>query len=242
MKTIVTLLALIGGTCMAAENVKNWNFKAGDAEIIQVETDSGYISLEAAEGQAIRVEMTGEYDASKCDISTALSGSRLLASAKGKKKLFGSGGNCKAGFRITAPAGKKLVVRSGAGKVWIAGFSAGADVSSGAGLIEFKTVSGPINVKSGAGAVKGDIYSEELSASTGAGIIDLAWNKAPQKGRVEIKTGAGATTLSFPAGSKVHAVYKAGVGSMKNELGDDPASPFKIDVKSGAGSLNIKKR
>jgi DUF4097 and DUF4098 domain-containing protein YvlB len=207
-----------------------------------VETDSGDISLEVAEGQAIKVEVTGEYDASKCDISAAISGSKLLASAKGKKKLFGSGGNCKAGFRITAPAGKKLVVRSGAGKIRIAGFSAGADVSSGAGLIEFKTVSGPITVKSGAGAVSGDIFTEALTVSTGAGSIDLAWNKLPPKGKVEIKTGAGKTTLSFPAGSKVHAVHTAGFGGMTNELGDDPASTFKIMVKSGAGSLNIKQR
>ena len=240
MKTIVALLVFIGGNCMAAE-IKNWEFKAGDAELIQVETDSGEISLEAAEGASIKIEVIGEYDAAKCEISAALSGSKLLASAKGKKKLFGNSGNCKAGFRITAPAGKKLVVRSGAGKAGIVGFSAGADIFSGAGVVEFKRVSGQITVKSVAGSINGDIYSEELAASTGAGTIDLSWNKSPLKGRVDIKTGAGTTTLSFPAGSKVHAVYKAGVGSIHNELGDDPAAPFKIDVKSGVGSLNIKK-
>lgn len=238
MKTIVTLLVLIGGTCMAAENVKPLDFRAGDAEIIQVETDSGEISLEVVEGQSIKVEVTGEYDVSKCDISAALNGSKLLASAKGR---FWRGGNCKAGFRITAPAGKKLVLRSGAGNIRMTGFSAGADVSVGAGAVEFKAVSGPINVKSAAGAVRGDIYSEDLTASTGSGSIDLVWNKLPSRGKVEIKTGVGNTTLSFPAGSKVHVVHAAGVGSMSNELGDDPSAPVTIVVKSGAGSLNIKK-
>lgn len=238
----IMAMLVIGGDCMAAENIKNWEFKGGDAEIIQVETDAGEVSLAAAEGQAIKVEVIGEYDAAKCEISAVLSGSKLIASAKGKKKWFLGSGNCKAGFRITAPAGKKIVVKSGAGKTGINGFAAGADISSGAGTIEFKSVSGPITIKSGAGAIKGEISSEELLASTGAGSIDLSWNKLPQKGRVEIKTGAGTTTLSFPAGSKVHAVHKAGVGSMTNELGDDPSAPFKINVKSGAGSLNIKKR
>lgn len=226
---------------MAAENIKNWEFKASDADLVRVETASGEISLEAAEGPFVKIELTGEYDAAKCEISAALSGSKLLVSAKGKKKLFGSSGNCKAGFRITAPSGKRIVVVSGAGKVRIAGFSAGADITSGAGAIEFKNISGPISVNSGAGSVKGDIYSEELRASTGAGAIDLSWSKLPPKGKVEIKTGAGTTTLTFPAGSKVHAAYKAGVGRMNNDLGEDPDAPFKIDVKSGAGSLNIKK-
>ena len=241
MRYLALSLIMVGGNCIAAENIQNWEFKAADAAVIRVEADSGEVSLEAVGGASIKVEVIGEYDADKCEVSAALSGSTLLASAKGKKKWFWSNSNCKAGFRITAPAGKKLVVKSGAGKTWIAGFSAGANIFSGAGTVEFKSVSGPINIKSGAGSIKGDICSEEFVANTGAGSIDLVWNKPPQKGKAEIKTGAGSTTLSFPAGSKVHASYKAGVGSLNNELGDDPSAPFKIDVKSGVGSLNIKK-
>jgi len=227
---------------MAMENIKNWEFKAADVAVIQVETDSGEVSLEAAEGQVVKVEVIGEYDVDKCEVSAALSGSKLVVSAKGKKKWFWSSGNCKAGFRITAPAGKKLIVRSGAGKAGLAGFAAGADVFSGAGIIEFKGVSGPINVKSGAGTIKGDIYSEEFSASAGAGAIDLSWDKAPKKGKVNIKTGAGDITLAFPADSKINVNYKAGAGNLSNELGSDPSAGFSVDVKSGAGSLNIKKR
>lgn len=241
MINLALSLILAGGNCMAAENSKKWEFKAADAAVIQVEADSGDISLEAAQGPSIKIEVIGEYDADKCEVTAALVGSKLLASAKGKKKWFWSNGNCKAGFRITAPAGKKLIVKSGAGKAVIAGFLAGADIFSGAGTVEFKGLAGPISVKSGAGAIKGDIYSEEFAASTGAGTIDISWNKPPQKGTAEIKTGAGSVTLTFPAGSRVHASYKAGVGSMSNELGDDPSASFKINVKSGAGSLDIKK-
>ncbi|HAT73307.1 MAG TPA: hypothetical protein DCS63_10880 [Elusimicrobia bacterium] len=227
---------------MATKNTNNWEFKAADVAVIQVETDSGEVVLEAAEGEVIKVEVTGEYDADKCEVSAALSGSKLMASAKGKKKWFWNSANCKAGFRITAPAGKKLIVRSGAGKAGLAGFAAGADVFSGAGSIEFKGVSGPISVKSGAGTIKGDIYSEEFSASVGAGAIDLSWNKAPEKGRADIKTGAGGVTLAFPADSRINVNYKAGVGNLSNELGSDPSAGFNVDVKSGAGSLSIKKR
>jgi len=240
MRTIVAII-LLGGNCMAMENGVKWQFKAAEVAVIQVEAEAGEIFLNAAEGP-VKAEVVGVYDAETCELSAELKNSKLILSAKSKKKWFWNRSSCKAGFNVTAPTGTGLIVKSGAGLVKVSGFSAGAELRSSAGTMEFKDLSGPINIKSGAGTIKGEIYSEDFVARTGAGTIDVSWKKAPQKGKADIKSGAGVIALAFPADSRINVSYTAGAGSLSNELGSDPSAGFKVDVKSGAGSLTIKKR
>jgi len=226
---------------MATENAKKWEFKSEKVSTIQVQTDSGSIVLSTAEGSLINAEVTGEYNTEKCEVTSELKDSRLVLTAKSRRKWFWRSSNCKTGFNVSAPANKKIIVKSGAGHIEIGSFTAGVDSYSGAGMVEFKNTSGQISVKTGAGTVIGDIYSENMDVKSGAGTVNLSWTKTPEKGLCVVKSGAGATVLSFPAGSKVSVNFKSGAGSLKNELGDNPQAGFRLDVKTGAGSLHIKK-
>ncbi len=226
---------------MAIENTNKWEFNAGDVSVIEVASETGEIEVNAVEGNIIKAEITGEYNADKCEISTELKDGALCISVKGKKRWFWKNSNCKAGFKVTAPSAKKLIVKSGTGLIRVSDFTAGGEFKSGTGIIEFKNLSGQIIVKSGAGVIKGDIYSEDFESKSGAGVLDVSWNKVPQKGKVSIKNGAGSSNLSFPSETKMKVNFKSGAGSLHNEFGDEAKADFKIDYKSGAGSLNIKK-
>lgn len=228
---------------MVNENAKNWEFKSEEVSTIEVQTDTGAIVLSTMEGPVVKVKLTGEYNPEECEVSVEIKDSKLILQSKSKRKLFfWRRGNCKTGFNVSAPANKKIIVKSGSGHVEIKDFTAGVELYSGAGMVEFKNTSGPISVKSGAGTVLGKIYSEKVDVKSGAGTVNLSWTKSPEKGSVSIKSGAGVTVLSFPSGSRVSVNFKSGAGSIKNELGDDPGALFKINVETGAGSLHIKKR
>jgi len=224
------------------KNTQHWDFRADEVPAIEVEADAGDISLVAEDGMFIKAELTGGYDAAKTALTVEVREGRLLLTVKSKKKWFWSCGSCKNGFRISAPPKTRLTVKNGAGRVTVGSFAAGANVSSGAGEVEFRGLSGPISVKSGAGTVSGEIFSEALEVKSGAGAVNLAWARGPERGTAAVKNGAGSTTLAFPEGSLVAVKFKSGVGSLTNELGDTPSAPFKVEVKSGAGSLTIKKR
>lgn len=238
--TIVNILVL-GGNCMATENINKWQFNAGDVSIIEVGSETGEIELNALEGDMIKVEVIGEYDADKCEISTEIKDGKLSLSAKGKKRWFWKNSNCKAGFKVKAPAKKELIAKSGTGVIRVSDFSAGGEFKSGVGIIEFKSLSGPIIVKSGTGIVRGDVYSENFESKSGAGMLDISWNKLPLRGKVKIKSGVGSANLLFPSETKMIVNFKSGTGSLHNEFEDNSKADLKIDYKSGAGSLNIKK-
>jgi hypothetical protein len=224
------------------QNTQHWDFRADEVPALHVEADDGEIILTAEEGMSIKAELTGDYDSGKTALTVEVRDSKLILTAKSKKKWFFFGGSCKNGFKISAPSKTLVTVKNGAGRVVVSGFGAGTEVCSGAGEVDLRGLAGPIMVKSGAGTVSGELYSEDVTVKSGAGAVNLAWLRAPGKGSALVKNGAGSTTLAFPAGSQVAVKFRSGAGSMTNELGDNPSAPFKVEVKSGAGSLIVKKR
>ena len=220
----------------------NWEFKSEDVIAIEVATECGPITAFADES-SIKAEITGNWDEDKHEVKAEIEDRVLKLSIKSKKKWLGLFGNssCKAGFKVSAPKGKKLIFKSGAGHLKANDFISGGKFLSGAGTVEFKNLSGPITAKNGAGTVKGDIYSEEVDIKSGAGTVDLKWNKTPEKGNVSIKSGAGSAVLNFPKETKMKILYKSGVGSFNNEFDNNSEAEFEVNYKSGAGSLNIKK-
>lgn len=238
----VIVMLITGGYCMAAENIRNWEFKSAEVAVIRVETGSGEIKLAVAEGPGVKAAVVGDYDPEKCEISAELSGGKLTLLARGKKRWFGGSADCKAGFAVSAPADKNLVIKTGAGRVEVGAFRSGAEISSGAGKITLAGLFGPIRVNSGAGAISGEMYSEKLDIRSGAGKVDLAWSAAPKAGEAAIRSGAGAVRLAFPKDSRLAIKHSTGAGSFHSELGSDTSAPFRLDIKTGAGAIDIKKR
>lgn len=239
MKTIITILAMLGGNCFAAERVVE--SEASKAAAVQVETGSGRIRLEAAAVDRVTAVVTGEFDEEKCELTSTERGGRLTLTLKGRRRYFWADADCRAGFDIKAPPATLLSVKTGSGGVEVGAFTSGAEITSGAGAVKFDGLSGPVRLASGAGSVSGRIYSEYFSAMSGAGTLSLDWTKAPVKGEASVKSGAGAVRLGFPAGSRLKVNCRSGAGSVNNEIGSDPSAPFSLDVKSGAGSVELRR-
>lgn len=243
MKTIACALLLLGGNCMAAETAKNWEFPAAGVTSLQVQTEAGDIKLVPEAGAVIKAVQTGEYKADKCEITAESRDGAVVLTVKTKKsKWFKLGlDGCKAGFSVSAPADKKLLIKTGAGGVEIGSFSAGAELTTGAGGVKLAGLSGALNFTSGAGKISGEIYSENFQCKTGAGTLDLVWNKVPKAGSASIKSGAGTIKLAFPAASKIKISHTSGAGSLNSEIGSDSSAAFKLDIKTGAGKVDIRK-
>lgn len=240
MKRILILVALIGGECMAAE-IKSWEFKAGEVRSILVETEGGGITLLPAEGGGVKAELAGEYSSYKCEITAEVKGGRLFLKAAAPKKWFRKNDACKTGFRVYAPAGTRIVSKTGAGNVEVGAFSEGADISVGAGNIGLSGLSGPIKIAVGAGNVNGEIYSEDLLCRTGVGTLKLSWKKAPKAGKASVNAGTGAIALFFPAESRLNIKNSNGMGGFRSEIDSDPSAAFRLAVNNGLGTASIKK-
>ncbi len=239
MNKIFFSVMLVSGSCLAAERVVEC--EAGKAAAVQVETDSGRIKLEAADVDRVTAVVTGDFDEEKCELASTERGGRLTLAIRGRRRYFWADADCKAGFAIKAPPATLLSVKTGSGGVEIGAFTSGAEITSGAGAIRFDGLSGPVRLTSGAGSVSGRLYSEYFSAMSGAGALSLDWTRAPAKGEASVKSGAGAVRLGFPAGSRLKVNCRSGAGSVNNEIGSDPAAPFSLDVKSGAGSVELRR-
>ncbi len=225
---------------MAAE-INSWEFKAGEVQAIQVETEAGGVTLVAVQGSSVKAELAGEFFPDKCEVTTQVENGKLTLKAAAKKKWFGKNSSCKTGFKVYAPAGTKIASKTGAGNVTVGAFSSGADISVGAGNIDLAGLSGPIKMAVGAGNVNGEIYSEDIACKTGTGTLSLAWNKSPKAGKATITAGMGTISLSFPAGSKININNSKGMGGFHSEINSDPSAAFRLDIKNSMGSASIKK-
>ena len=238
---ICILIISMVGNCIA-EEIKNWEYKSSEVKIIEVAMETGPIEV-IAEGDLVKVERIGEYDAEKCEISVEMKNRKLKLSIKSPKKwikLFGKS-ECKAGFKISAPKDKKLILKSIGGSINVKDFSNGGKINSVAGTIDIENIGGKLKIRSEAGYIRGFVLSKNVDIKTKGAIIDLKWNKSPKKGKISIITEVGNAKLAFPKETKMGIHYKSGSGSFNSEFGSDLKAGFKIDCKSGSGSLNIKK-
>ena len=69
----------------------------------------------------------------------------------------------------------------------------------------------------------------------------MSYKTKPKKGSLDISTGSGNATVFFPVGAEILSDFKAGSGTLYNELGDSSAASFKVKMRAGSGNLKIKK-
>ncbi|KAF0124629.1 MAG: hypothetical protein FD189_2293 [Elusimicrobia bacterium] len=224
------------------EGNRNWEFGSDEISVIEVETEEGRIVLRAEEGETVRVSLLDGEASAGCGIEAAASDGRLRLSARGTKRAFFFKRSCKTGFQVSAPAGKKLIVKTGSGAVEIGSFGAGGDVFSGAGPIRLSGFSGPLRVVTGAGKVEGEIFSENTDVKSGSAEIALSWGSSPAKGGVSIKSGSGPLALSFPEETRMRIRHVLGAGSFSSEFANDDTAPFSLNIIAGAGSVRIARK
>jgi hypothetical protein len=143
-------------------------------------------------------------------------------------------------YRIEAPAGCDIRVRTGAGAVSAQDTAGSLDLHSGAGQVTLAGVADTVRAVTRAGAINGTALAvRELDVETNAGSIALAFDTPPE--RVAARTNAGAVDLALPAEHyAVDATAYAGRADV--DIVDDPAASRRIVAHSNAGAVRVRGR
>lgn len=223
-----------------------------------VETDSGAILI----GQVIDAPVTVDVSPAAgpgddCRITQDLRGGTLHLSAHAARNVLGMSKSCSAGFTVYSHA-DEIQARSGSGDVSLGGLGHKADIRTGSGSIQINGVPADLVLRTGSGRIRGsggstidaatgsgDINLFGLhglvKARSGSGAIQLDWTSAPSSGNIEVGTGNGNFSASFPKGTKLKTSVRSAAGNIRSDF-DDKDAKLTLTFKSGSGDASVTRK
>lgn len=255
MKALALSAAVLGAALSAAraDGGEKRAFPLDGVKALKVQAESGLIEVLA--GKTLEVEVTGNAKPERCLLTLEVKGGALNLKAESAQRWFVAGDGCKAGFRVSAPAGLPLDAKNGSGDIRASGRMGAVHLGAGSGDVTLDSVSGEAALAAGSGKISGTL-SGRLTAKCGSGGVSLAglaagadvksgsgdvrltWAAAPA-GSVSVKSGSGGVRLSFPKGTRLSANQVSGSGTAVNKLGEDPTAALKVSVMTGSGDSTI---
>jgi hypothetical protein len=167
----------------------------------------------------------------------------------------GSGLEVWADVTVRVPAGKKLEIRHGAGKITASTVQADLLLDSCIGEVAVAGVRGKVSVDTGSGGVnvretEGDLLIDtgsgsvdlarcrggEISVDTGSGSVDANGIEADD---LKIDTGSGSVTVALQRMGKGSFLIDTGSGSIDFQVPPDASADIRADTGSGGISLDL---
>lgn len=221
----------VGGT--SRQRVEQ-TFTVDDTPTLDVTNFAGSITVQAGEGNTVHVVAVKRIrDRSGMD-SIAINLSQRGGDVVVRTRKSGLTTNASVDLDITAPAGSRLLLDTGAGAIDVRGITGPIDVNSGAGQVDLRGGRGPVTVDLGAGQIT---YDGPLSGKnrfqTGAGEIRLRL-PADLNMEVDLSTGIGAVGVDFFVDGLVR------VRNVQGVIGD--GSQGSISAHTGAGGVYLEQR
>jgi hypothetical protein len=187
------------------------SFELGREPRLEIDNFAGKVTVRAGESDTLRVIATkrrqGLADLGRIEIDWDESEDGLVIRTRKPASL----GNVSVEFEVTAPAGTRLAVKTGAGNTEVVGLSGGVKVATGAGGIVIEDVSAEIEAQTGAGGINVRGASGRVQLHTGAGGIDY---EGRPLGDCRFETGAGGIDLFLPGDVNVMVDLDTGLGSI----------------------------
>jgi len=178
-------------------------FEVGSEPSLEVENFAGTVTIRAQEDNSIEVVATKRaphaYDLDRIQVEMEQQPGRLVIRTQNPDKLQ----NATAKLEIAAPAGTRLVMRSGAGTVDVRGIQSSLQVWNGAGTVTIHDAAGQVVVRSGAGTIEYQGRPEGVCGFwTGAGTIVL---RVPRdlEGQVDLSSSLGGVHSDFGVSGQV---------------------------------------
>lgn len=156
---------------------------------------------------------------------------------------------------VRVPAGKKLEIRHGAGRISACNSQADLLLDSCVGSVEVEGTRGRISVDTGSGEVsardtEGDLAIDtgsgsvtlvrcrggRVSVDTGSGSVDAEGIEADD---LQIDTGSGAVTVALTRMGKGSFVVDTGSGSIDFQVPPDASADIRADTGSGGITLDL---
>lgn len=175
-------------------------FPVGDAPSLQIDSFAGNVIVRSGQSGFIRVVATRQAqsrdDLDRIQVKVSEGEGGLVIKTE-KPSAFSS---ASVNLEITAPAGTRL------------------DVDTGAGNVDIRQITGGIRVHSGAGNMDVSDTAGTARLDTGAGNID--YEGTPQ-GECRFETGAGNIRLTLPANPNVRVDLETGIGDIDIDFAVD---------------------
>jgi len=209
-------------------------FEVGDAPSLVITNFAGSVTVRAGDGDLVRIVATkkassqARLDRIEVDMSEA--DGRVMIKTR---KLFNNG-NASVELEITAPAGSRVQVDTGAGEVDVHSIIGQIDIHSGAGEVRVRDARGTVGVELGAGQITYEgTPSGDCRFQTGAGEIVLRLADNPNV-RIDVGTGLGAVDVDFDVDGRVSPRSAEGI------IGDGRQGL--IYAHTGVGGVSVTRR
>jgi hypothetical protein len=246
-RLLVVLIGLVGsaGVVVAVlgeffhERDRTTLSQAGQIRSVQIDVEVGRVEVVPGGGPETLIIRTRHYLLGAPETRESLVGDVLQIEARCGAVIAAG---CAVDYRVEAPAGVPIRIRTERGSVSVTDMSGMVEVDAGAGNVHLTRTRGPLKVDTSAGNVEGvDIVAQLLDVTTGAGRIRLAVAEPP--GRLGLKTGGGAIDVSLPATEGGYRVAAdAGAGRADVSVEQNEGGSRAIVATSGAGNIRIHPR
>ncbi len=237
--TVLMLAASFGFAGEAPGETKS--FPAGKLSGITINAGNGFIGVESAAVNSIEVEQLPG-NAERYEVTLEVAGKELMLKVRSKEHKEGHTGfqwnpphGFLGGFRIRMPASLALKADMRGGVLEISGLSGPVDIVKDSGVTVLDAVSGDLTIKSKSGIIRGSVQSRKIGISGGglvkldgltgalmlnnkSGPVDLRWAFVPKTGTIDIKSGTGVVSLTFPANARITPDLHAVSGYVRNDF------------------------
>jgi DUF4097 and DUF4098 domain-containing protein YvlB len=203
---------------------------AGDSRALEVVAGAGEVRVVAAAGPSPSVKVTAvrraptREDLDRVRWNVSVDGDAVRVGYT----VDGSPDGCSVDFRVEAPPGMRLRLRSGAGDVGASGFTAGLHARSGAGDLEVRGVAGDLDLETGAGEVDVSGADGTVLAASSAGDVTVAGRL---RGACRLSTSAGDVEATLPGDARLRVEGSTSAGSARCEF------PLGVRGRTVGGSL-----
>ncbi len=226
----------LGSTLAEAEPIAK-TFAAAGVVKVRVEQASGLVTITATDSDTLTVKARKIAFESGCALDVGVTAGELRAVVKESGRS-----RCEVAFDLTVPRAASVTVDVGTGDVQLTGLAGDLDYRVGRGNVTATEAAfGNLKGRSGAGNVSLSGTADECELKIGAGNADLAFSEMPEHGKLDLKLGTGNAVVRLPRDARVKSSFKAGMGSMTNEIGDSAEAKYTISGTAGTGDLTIRK-
>ena len=244
---LIAVALVVGGSANALD-LLSWDSETRTASYpsvrrILVVNDAGAVTLERSPDRAVHVRTELRRGLTAPDERHALQdGGRVLRLDASCTAIFSNA--CRVAYRVQVPDGLPVDVRSSSHGISASGLDLGTAVlrlESSAGGIDVQDVTaGPVRLSSSAGGVRADgLDSGDVEVTSSAGGVDL--DLVGDLRTLKAESSAGGVRLVVP--DLVYAVdASSSAGSTDVQVRQDPSSARRIDARSSAGSVRVRRR
>ncbi|MEI6079282.1 MAG: DUF4097 family beta strand repeat-containing protein [bacterium] len=235
---ILVFALLASSSLLAIPEVKTYN--ASEIRSLDISNESGDIKISATEGDKAEVRVNKVQFTNGCKLVVEMDGSTLVI--KNEDNFIFSGDIvCNVGLDIKVPKQVAIQIENESGNVSINGTKGDLKFKLGNGNIDINAEVDELNGRSGDGNISFNGLAKDTSLKIGKGNIKLTYKKVLEKSHVDINPGSGNSTIYLPAESLVKASKRSGNGKIFNEFGNSSSPNLSVLMRSGSGTVTIKK-